>query len=270
MAEWNCHKCVYARVDSEQWLRYRTRPELLLVKCANHPFFPGQLREVPGAGCPNFRPKPPEPKGEVRHLPLGDGHYAIVDTADYEELSQYTWHFHNGYAMRWENRREVYMHRQIMNPPKGKVVDHVNHNRVDNRRSNLRICNRRQNIFNQPSKRATASPFKGVSYRKYPSGRRKCYAQIRIDGKKTYLGSFAAEADAARAYDRAAVEHHGEFAHLNFPEEWPSERRAAVRAGREDAPEDRGQKTKNGKAEGKKTARKEGKRGFLAAQASQE
>ncbi len=145
-----------------------------------------------------------------------------------EWLNQWNWRFYNGYAARQEQRKTIYMHRQIMQPAKGMMVDHINHNKLDNRQVNLRACTRRENILNQASKLGSASKFKGVEYRK---DRDKCFARIRINGKRTYLGSFTEELEAARAYDRAAVEHQGEFAHLNFPDEWPEERRAQVRAG---------------------------------------
>jgi hypothetical protein len=200
--------------------------------CANHPDSLGRMRPVTvGAGvCRNYRPRPPEPSKEAKRIPLGDGLYAYVDAADYEWLSRWTWHLINGYAGRWEKGKQVYMHREIMQPSKGMKVDHKHRNKLDNTRDNLRVCTQRENILNQATKGGSASRFKGVLYRKYRSGRRKCYATIRINGKKTCLGSFDEEEDAARAYDRAAVEHHGEFAYLNFPEEWPPERRNEVHA----------------------------------------
>jgi hypothetical protein len=186
--------------------------------CANHPQWPGQLREVPGTACRNYRPQFPEPPGAVKHIPLGEGHYALVDAADYEWLSQYNWHFQNGYATRQERRKTIYMHRQILAPPKGMIVDHINHNKKDNRRTNLRVCTRRQNILNQSAKRTSVSRFKGVEYRK---DRGKFYARIRFHGKRLWLGTFTDEIEAARAYDAKAVELFGEFAHLNFPEQCP-------------------------------------------------
>jgi len=227
MAERTCHHCVYARVDSEQWLRCRTRPELLLVKCANHPFWPGRLREVPGGGCPNFRPKPAEPAGDVKRIPLGDGRYALVDAADYEHLSQYTWYLANDYAARRENGKIVLMHAQIMKPPKGMMVDHANHSKLDNTRANLRICTRQENMWNARKHSDAASVFKGVGLRKRDQ---RWYARIYVEGRQVWLGFFTEEAEAARAYDRAAVEHFGEFACVNFPEEWPPDRRAQIHA----------------------------------------
>jgi hypothetical protein len=195
--------------------------------CANHPNWPGQLHDVPGTPCPNYQPRFPEPAGQVKRIPLSEGHYALVDAADYEWLSKYNWHFQNGYATRQERRKTIYMHRQITNPPKGMIVDHINRNKKDNRRANLRTCTRRQNILNQPGKRTSISRFKGVEYRK---DRDKCYARIRVQGKRLWLGTFSDEVDAARAYDHAAVQHFGPFAHLNFPEEWPPERRQQLHA----------------------------------------
>ena len=227
MAGRTCHNCVYSRCEPDRWLRDLCANQPLLPRCANHPRWPGQLREVPGVPCENYRPKPFEPPGAVRRIPLGEGYYALVDAADYEALSQWSWRFYNGYAARQEQRKTIYMHRQIMQPPKEMMVDHVNHDKLDNRQANLRVCTRRENILNQAAKRGSASKFKGVEYRK---DRDKCFARIRINGKRTWIGSFETEVEAARAYDRAAVEHQGEFACLNFPQEWPPERRAQLRA----------------------------------------
>ena len=222
MAGRSCYDCVYVRVDPDEWLRQLAAGQTLVPQCANHPQWPGQLREVPGTPCANFRARHPEPEGQVRRIPLGDGHYALVDAADYEELSRYTWRFYNGYAARQAGRKTIYMHRQIMQPPKGMMVDHINRHKLDNRRTNLRVCTRRENILNQASKRTSRSQFKGVEYRK---GHDRCFARIRVGGKRLWLGTFDDEVEAAKAYDRAAVEHFGEFAHLNFPEDWPPERR---------------------------------------------
>ncbi len=249
MARECCHNCAYAWWDLGQAMQAFTSGFPNRPACANHPDSLGRMRSAPIGGiCRNYRPKPADPAQEAKRIPLGDGLYAYVDAADYEWLSQWKWHLINGYAGRWEKGKQVYMHREIMKPPKGMKVDHAGRNKLDNTRDNLRVCTQRENILNQGKKGGSASRFKGVEYRKYRSGRRKCYAEIRIDGKKTYLGSFDKEEDAARTYDRAAVEHHGEFAHLNFPEEWPPERRAEVRAQREAAkPRTKGRRRRTAK-----------------------
>jgi len=225
MAARACYDCVYVRIDPDAWLRQLAAGRPLVPKCANHPQWPGQLQEVPGRPCANFCAKPSVPEADGKRIPLTEGYYALVDAADYETLSQYNWRFYNGYAARQQGRKTIYMHRQIAEPPDGMMVDHANRNKLDNRRSNLRVCTRRENILNQAGKQTSRSRFKGVEYRK---GSDKCFARIRVGGKRLWLGSFDDEAEAARAYDRAAVEHLGEFAHLNFPEEWPPQRRAEI------------------------------------------
>jgi len=64
-----------------------------------------------GGPCRNYRAKPARPKGDVRQIPLGDGMYAYVDAADYEELSRYKWCVRGGYAARRENGQVIFMHR---------------------------------------------------------------------------------------------------------------------------------------------------------------
>lgn len=216
MAAPHCYGCTYVRVDPDQWLRELSASRPLLPRCANHPRWPGRLREVPGTACPNYRPHPPESSGQVKRIPLDDGHYALVDPADYQWLIQWNWRYHNGYAGRQERGRVVYMHRQILDPPKTHVVDHANRNKLDNRRANLRVCTRGQNIRNQAAKRGSKSPFKGVEYNRR---RGKYQARIRYNGKRIWLGTFTDETDAARAYDQAAQKYFGPFAHLNFPQD---------------------------------------------------
>jgi len=108
------------------------------------------------------------------------------------------------------------MHRAIMQPPKGMVVDHIDGNGLDQRRANLRVGTQRRNSHNRRPSRWTSSRFKGVYFCK---ATRKWVATIGYEGKAIYLGSFDDEAEAARAYDRKARELFGAYAYLNFPEE---------------------------------------------------
>jgi hypothetical protein len=198
----------------------------MLVKCANHPYWPGQLHEVPGVACPNYVATCVEPKGEVKRIPLTGGQYALVDASDYEWLSQYKWRTcGNGYPGRQEKGKLIYMHRQIMDPPEGMCVDHIDCNQANNCRANLRLCTPNQNGRNRSKPVGTTSRFKGVSWHKATG---KWAATIHFKRQAFWLGYFVDEVEAARAYDAKAVELFGEFARPNFPEEWPPERRAAV------------------------------------------
>ena len=216
---------MYVCCDPYEWALCHERGEPLVPKCANHPQWPGQLHDVPGTACPNYQPKPPEPDefdSTVRRIPLGDGHFAIVDAADYEWLKQSQWRWENGYAGRREKGKTIYMHREIMQPPKGKVVDHSNRSKLDDRRINLRVCRPEENMRNARKQLGSSSRFKGVGYCRW---RRKWYARIEFEGESIWMGHFEEEVEAAQAYDRKAVELFGAFAYLNFPDEWPPERR---------------------------------------------
>jgi hypothetical protein len=222
-----CFNCVFACLDAEHAAQCVEAGLLNLPACANHPTSFGRMRRTPACGiCPNYRPRLGKPQGDIRLIPLGDGYYAHVDAADYEWLSQWKWHMQSGYAVRYEKKKLIYMHRQITGAPQGKVVDHKNRNRLDNTRINLRVCTHAENTQNARKIQGTHSRFKGVSYRKE---RDKYFAQIYQNGDQIYLGLFAQETDAARAYDCKAVELFGEFARVNFPEEWPADRRTQVR-----------------------------------------
>src|SRR5437867_12616129 len=80
----------------------------------------------------------------------GKGKYTMVDDADFAWLNQWRWYFdpHNGYVVRRSNYQRIYMHRLILNPPKGRIGDHANGNKLDHQRSNLRICTYSQNNAN--------------------------------------------------------------------------------------------------------------------------
>jgi hypothetical protein len=124
------------------------------------------------------------------------------------------------YARRYERGRQISMHRQIMQPPPGKVTDHMNGNGLDNRRSNLRNCLPTENGRNRQRNRRSRTGFKGVGQYKRTG---KYYASIRFKGKTLYLGQYDTPVEAARAYDRKARELFGQFARLNFPEEHPEQ-----------------------------------------------
>jgi hypothetical protein len=107
------------------------------------------------------------------------------------------------------------MHRCIIKVPPGMVIDHINHNGLDNRKANLRIATHAQNSRNTKKQRPkTASQYKGVPWN---STLKKWRAQITLNGKRISLGCFEDEIQAAKAYDNAARKYHGAFAALNFP-----------------------------------------------------
>jgi hypothetical protein len=119
--------------------------------------------------------------------------------------------------------------RLIMGNPRGLDVDHKNRDTLDNRRENLRVCTRQQNLRNRRGWSSTG--YKGVRYRKARTGKgRECYeAWIGVDGRHVYLGRGRTPEEAARLYDHAARERFGEFAYLNFPDT-PRRRRTVATA----------------------------------------
>ncbi len=141
---------------------------------------------------------------------LSQGLVAIVDDEDVALVERYKWcaheHGHPGKPCyeaitNLGGGRQLRMHRLIMDAPAGMVVDHINGDQLDNRRANLRVCTYRQNQHNRHH--VKLSHFPGVSLNRQRSRWR---AFIRLDGKKTYLGSFLTEEQAAAAYRNAAGE----------------------------------------------------------------
>lgn len=149
-------------------------------------------------------------------IPLTQGHFAILDADDYEHLNRYKWHVtKNGrtfYAIRTQHGKNIKMHREILNAPPTMHCDHINHNGLDNRKANLRLCTPQQNSFNKRPRPGCTSKYKGV-YWSY--GKKKWGAEIEHNGQKIHIGYYDYEPDAAIAYDDYAIELFGEFAWLN-------------------------------------------------------
>jgi len=159
----------------------------------------------------------------MKEIKLTQGKVALVNDEDYEYLNQYNWCASKGtkgyyYAIRRKKvagkKRIIYMHRIIMNTPKGIEVDHKDRNGLNNQRLNLRNCTHQQNTFN--SLKINKTGFIGVNIDRRKGRNNKIYSSLSINGNRIYLGSFDTLIDAAIAYDRAALKYHGEFANLNF------------------------------------------------------
>lgn len=148
-------------------------------------------------------------------------HTVHYDPKDHHLISQYKWHFHpKGYAYASKKGRAILMHRLILGviDKPDILCDHINHDRLDNRRANIRLCSRSEN---QRNVRPTGkSKYLGVTIqdyvRKNGSVKKRIKALIKTPDKLLYLGSFSSEYEAAKAYDTAAKKYHGEFANLNF------------------------------------------------------
>lgn len=151
-----------------------------------------------------------------RLIALTQNQTAIVDVSDFEWLSKWRWQAHwnpntkSFYAFRGDG---IYMHRLILGCSGKEQGDHKNHNTLDNRKENLRKCTNSANRLNTKKRSTNKSGFKGVYWCKRSN---RWIARIQKDGKVRHIGAFHSLEAAARAYDAAALLHHGEFAHLNF------------------------------------------------------
>lgn len=153
----------------------------------------------------------------MKTIELTQGKFAIVDDKDFEWLSQWKWCSDKGgktfYAIRVVEknkiRTKIYMHRLILNTPRGMDTDHKNGNGLDNRRENLRVGTHGQNVMNSLAKGGISGE-KGV----YPS-RNKWVAAIYLNYKKIHLGVFLTKNEAKKVYQRAALQYFGEFVRIN-------------------------------------------------------
>ena len=157
---------------------------------------------------------------KMKQIPLTQNKFALVDDEDFKYLNQWKWHYHKGYATRAGKmvnyKREIekiYMHRLILNTPKGLETDHNNGDKLNNCRSNLRIVTKSQNKMNTGIRKDNISGFKGVYFDKYWD---KWRSRIKKDGKQIHVGYFKSLPEAVLAYNEAAIKYFGEFARLNI------------------------------------------------------
>ncbi len=163
----------------------------------------------------------------MKEIQLTQGQVALVDDEDFERVSQFKWHaiFYSKYAnggrfiaartrCTLERRWTVLLHRFIMNAQQGQIIDHIDGNPLNNQQSNLRFASHAENGRNNAYllQKHNTSGFRGVSWNKHKNG---WTAQIKYDGRQSYLGLFTDKLEAAKAYNEAAKKYHGEFATLN-------------------------------------------------------
>lgn len=147
------------------------------------------------------------------HCKDGTALCAFVDDDDFPELSRYKWYLsYNGYAYRsgTHPKNHIYMHRQVLNAPKGIGVDHINGDKLDNTRQNLRLATQGQNVRNARPWAKKVSRYKGVSWNE-----QHWRARIQVNHEVITLGYFPTQREAAFAYNEAAKRYFGEFAWLN-------------------------------------------------------
>lgn len=137
---------------------------------------------------------------KVAELKLSNGNFAIVDKDDFSKFVSHKWYQHNsGYAVRKpRGSSAIYMHRQVIECPKGFEIDHINRNPLDNRKENLRAVSHSENSQNRPKQRNNTSGYKGVFFDK----RRNKWWSMKVKNKKRiYLGTFNSAQEASKAYE---------------------------------------------------------------------
>ncbi len=208
-----CDNCIFST-----YMMGVNRP-MLMCRFKGH--FEGKWREVClDNSCRNFYPSTNFKLGMYtqRVIPVTFRKFAVVDTDDYYRLSNHQWHAvastHTFYAISNIKGKRVAMHRVITGAPDHLMVDHIDHNGLNNCKSNLRLCSPAQNCCNANPRHRASSKYKGVGWHKT---RKKWTAVVQVNKKAYHIGYFSDEIEAAKAYDARARQLHRQFAWLNFP-----------------------------------------------------
>lgn len=136
----------------------------------------------------------------MKVVKISQNKQAIVDDEDFARVINWRWsHHHTGYVVR--GKPQISLHRFIMGAKKGQYVDHVNGDRLDNRKENLRFCTRKQNQWNTRS-------YDGIHWR---GDREAWIVRMRVDGRMKYIGYFKEKKDAEEARRQASLKYHGRF-----------------------------------------------------------
>jgi hypothetical protein len=165
--------------------------------------------------------RPPVVEGDIAIIPLTKGQVAIVDRSDADLVGQWNWMAlprpggRGHYAVTQDytkgRQKTIYMHRLLLNAPRGVEVDHIDRETLNNRRSNLRLASHSENKWNTAARKNNTSGYKGVHYEK----RRGHYIALAYrHGKRHYFGSFATAEEAYAAYCQKVKKLHGEFARV--------------------------------------------------------
>ncbi len=144
----------------------------------------------------------------MKKIKLTQNKFALVDDLDFEWLNQWKWWTDSsGYAVRdiggRKNKKRILMHRFLNQTPEGFSTDHINHNRLDNRKKNLRTLTQQKNCFNSSLSKNNKSGVSGVSW--YKNG---WVARIKINYKGIYLGRFENLNDAIEARKKGELQYH--------------------------------------------------------------
>lgn len=148
----------------------------------------------------------------MKIISLTKGKQTIVSDDDYEYLIRWKWYFKDGYAATNmvsadRKRSTIRMHRLLLRTPPGFDTDHINGDKLDNRRENLRVATRGQNQWNRKKQNGT-SKYKGIYWNRQNC---KWHVQLQVNKKKIWLGYYDNEEDAYAAYQDAAAKYHGMF-----------------------------------------------------------
>lgn len=153
----------------------------------------------------------------MKVLSSNRGHEIFIDDEDYESLSKMSWSLNNrGYAFSGKDGKPIAIHRLLMNAEKGVQVDHIDGDKLNNQKHNLRLTNNKLNNAYRPPSKVNRLGLKGVTEIKgRPGLKKKFRARIHANGKEQSLGVYVTAKEAALAYNEAALKEYGEFAWLN-------------------------------------------------------
>lgn len=151
----------------------------------------------------------------MKRIRLTQGFYTLVDDEDFASLSKTRWYVSETekgkFYVKGGSRPQIYLHRFLMGSPKGKQIDHIDGDKLNNQKNNLRIVTHQQNQFNRMSRKNTSSIYKGLCLY-----RGRWVVQSRLHNKNVVIGRFKDEKEAALAYDEFAIKNFGEYARTNF------------------------------------------------------